>query len=409
MKLILGILFLCFFTATFAQSLEPVIEQNGVNNTNSNQLNSAPQPGSVQSNDVELEESIQVKKKTESKQKANTKTQAVSKESKSKDLSNEKVVKEQTISVSSTKFVSQKKQAATQITSRSPSAQQQEEMNTAVKNLELYAPQSFEYNYFKYVSGNYNISLFPYLEKAEKMKPDNIDVQIQLVAYYVITKQNEKAKTYLSKLFGFGKIDSDGLSYGANILASVPNNGYLLTHGFEDTYSVMYQQLILNTRNDVQLISLDFAQSEEYRKQLTSRGFYLPQNETIDNAFFQQLCKFNVNKKLYISMTFPKPYLQGIQDNLYVVGLTFAYRNDPISTFDDNKKLFDLTVRKYIDQEVVSDKAKSLSANYLPMLFVLRNHYFLENNQTKLKEVDSYIDKIGIYTNKRTKIESLKK
>jgi hypothetical protein len=399
MKLFSVILFSVLLTHLHAQSEEPSIEKNGV--TNSNNLNT---PIPVQPGVVEEERNESIEKTTILKEKEIKESRPISKASlKQKDANT------QTIQVSSAKFSTQKKQAATQVTSRSPSLQQQEEMNSVVQNLEQYAPQSFEYNYFKYVSGNYNTALFPYLEKAAQLKPDNIDVHVQLVAYYTITKQKEKAKNFLAKLFAAGKIDDDILNYTSSLLASVPKDGVLVTHGFDDTYGALYQQIIYNKRSDISIISLDFVQSETYQSELIKAGYSLPNSDVIDNNYFQQFCKFNVSKKLYVSMTFPKPYLQNLQENMFVVGLTFAYRNDPVSTFEDNKILFETVVRKHVDESVVSDKAKRLSSNYLPMLFLLRKQYFIDNNQVKLKEVDEYIDKIAIFTNKRSKIDSLKK
>ena len=53
-----------------------------------------------------------------------------------------------------TSFLKNKKLATTQITSRTPTLEQQAEMNTAIDFYKLNAPESFEYHYFTYVAGN---------------------------------------------------------------------------------------------------------------------------------------------------------------------------------------------------------------------------------------------------------------
>ena len=66
-------------------------------------------------------------------------------------------------------------------------------MDNLVESLEKNAPESFEYHYFKYVAGNYNVVLIDHLKKAEALRPTNSDVNIQIAAYYLIVKDSTNA------------------------------------------------------------------------------------------------------------------------------------------------------------------------------------------------------------------------
>jgi hypothetical protein len=415
MKKILFLLGIIFWTNIHCFSQSGVTNTEG--NSNSYQpenINAAPTPSNNSINEEkkrELKEvtieSEQLKKTSISKEKSvKTSTKMEGSSVKSKDVQT-KDAQINTESLKSTFYLNQSK-SNTQTTSRSPSTTQQAEMQKTVALFEKYAPESFEYHYFKYAAGNYDVSLFSHLEKAAKLKPEDSEVQIQLVAYYVIVNQKEKAKGILKKLKESKKISDDVLTYDLHILHSVPSNGTLLTHGFEDTYGVLYQQLMDGKRTDVKLISVDFLQSEHYRKSLVDEGYKFPSSSSINDSYFQQFCALNSHKNISISLTFPKPYLEKTIQKTYTLGLTFVYRNDPISTIEENKQLYEKHIAKHLSEAIVSEQGKALSSNYLPMLFVLRSHYFTVNNQTKLAEIDGFIDKIALQTNKKAKVSSLK-
>lgn len=291
---------------------------------------------------------------------------------------------------------------------RTPSTVQQKQMDEAVKQLEKADSKSFEFNFFKYVSGNYNTEWFKYLNEAEKIRPNNSDVQTQMAAYYLITGNDKTALAYMEKLVKSGRLSSEPITYAHDLLKSAPLNGVLVTHGFDDTYAVNYLQLKNGMRKDVQLISLDYLQSDSYRKLLLDKGFKLPGSKIIDVNFLNEFCKLNEAKNVSISMTTPKEYLKPMKSELYVVGLAFEYHSKEFNNYYMNDYLWNEELKKDLINHATSSKAKDLSANYLPMLLLLRKYYIQESDKDHIVEIDAAIDKVSVQCNKYQQVQKLK-
>lgn len=311
-------------------------------------------------------------------------------------------------SVSNT-FNYSKKQASLQRTQRSPSTSQQQDMNEAVDYFEQNSPNSFEYHYFKYVSGNYDVTLIDHLKKAEKMRPANSDVHVQMAAYYMIKNNVGDAKIYMEKLKASKRLGDEVISYAKDILYSVPDSGVLITHGFDDTYAAWYDQQVNGVRKDVRLISLDFLQSKDYRSQLVKEGFTMPSSTIINVSYLKEFCRLNSGKKLSISLTTPKEYFSPIQDKLYVTGLVFEYHASEFKNFDRNEELWSSELNKYLIDNATNEKGKKLTSNYLPMLFQLRAVYSEKGLNDKKAAIDKVIDKIGVQCKKYEQVQQLKR
>lgn len=303
-------------------------------------------------------------------------------------------------------FKSIKADASTQNTQRSPTAYQQNELNKTVLLYEQQAPNSFEFHYFKYVSGAYNVDLIEHLLAAEKLKPNNVDVQIQLAAYHFIKKEDTELKHNLGFLLKTKKIEPEILIYAEHLLTSVEKNGILVTHGFDDSYGVMYLQKVKAKRSDVTLISLDFMQSEYYRNRLKKEGFFIPEGTCIDVTYLKNFCEANTSKRLQLSMTFPSPYFKAIQQNLSILGLTFIYNNQEIDLSESNRKIYENGVKLNQVTNFQTDKCKKLSSNYLPFLLSIRQELQESKKDDQVKEIQSYIDKISIQAKLKQNVKS---
>ena len=195
------------------------------------------------------------------------------------------------------------------------------------------------------------------------------------------------------------KLEDEVLTYATDILNSVEEKGTLLTHGFDDTYSVMYLQTVKNLRSDVRLLSVDFMQSEYYRSELKKEGYTLPEGTVIDVAYLKKFCELNPSKKLQLSMTFPKPYLKEIVNDLQILGLTFAYRKEAGSLFEKNQSFYLNSFQPNKVTKYKTDKCKKLSSNYLPFLLSLEEGYEKEKDKAQLKEIRELIAKIKTQAN----------
>lgn len=309
-------------------------------------------------------------------------------------------------------FTTVRSEASHQSTSRSPSVNQQMQMNEVVADYAKNAPNSFEYHYFKYVSGNHNTEWVEHLKMAQQLKPKNLDVAVQLAAYHYITEDQKALKQELDQLFKAGKIERELLIYGEHLLSSVPQGAVLISHGFDDTYSALYVQEILSKRSDVTLISLDFIQSQTYRKNLVRKGFQLPKQLTVDVDYLAEFCRLNERKQLYLSMTIPKPYLQPLVKHLSVIGLAFKYGEELQMSYgyskreDDhsrNAQLWEAWSKNEVVYRYTQEEVKRLTSNYLPLLYALKAGYQARGDTEKLAGVDQAIEQITIQSKRYQK------
>lgn len=289
---------------------------------------------------------------------------------------------------------------------RTPLTTQQQKIEDLVSQLETAKPNSFEFHYFKYLSGNYNLDYLSHLTKAEELKPNNSDVHIQKIAANVIMGNSNLAKDYLKKILKSGRLNKELLYYSKDLLASIPKNGTLITHGFDDSYSAYYQSVVNQEREDVTIINLDFLQSETYRNKLKKEGYALPSGSVIDVAYFKSFCAKNSSKQLYVSMTVPKDYLKVVVNNLYVNGLTLHYATKKEDVFELNEKLWDNKLKKEtLNKTLTNSKVKKLSSNYLPMLVILQKGYELEGDEKKKKEITEKINDLAVQSNKTSSVK----
>lgn len=308
-----------------------------------------------------------------------------------------------------TQFKQVEMQSNVMRTQRTPTPIQQKTLNETVIILEKLNPKSFEYNFYKYVSGNHNTAWFSHLSAAEKLKPTNTDVQTQLAAYYLIMQNESQALNYLQKLVSVEKIGKEAVLLSHDVLESVPENGVLITHGVEDTYSCIYKQLKSKLRQDVQIVSLDLLQSETYRKNLMAKGFQLPNTQVIDIAYLTEFCRLNELKNVSLSMTLPKEYLTPIKANLYASGLVFEYHSNAYDNSSTNDFLWNEKFDKVLINNPTTAKGKELSANYLPMLIILQDYYGKIVEKESLDKVNDAIDIVAKNSNKQELVKKLTK
>ena len=164
-----------------------------------------------------------------------------------------------------------------------------------------------------------------------------------------------------------------------------------------------------NLRTDVTLISLDFLQSEVYQSNLKSKGYFIQNSKLIDVNYLKKFSTDNENKLISISLTTPKEYFQLIQEQLYVVGLAFEFHSQSFNNYYKNEYLWNEVLEKKITNSAQTDKAKSLSSNYLLMLLQLRDVYINQKETQKVKEIDKEIDRISIQSKKYEQVQKIKK
>lgn len=269
---------------------------------------------------------------------------------------------------------------------RTPLPAEQSEMDVKVKQLELISPNSWEYHLAYYAAGNYNLDRSPALEKAYQMNPENLEVQKQYVSLKYMKGDTVSAQEALSLMSVNDVITMEVESYTSDVLTSCSMNSTLITHGFEDTYGALFNQFSHQQRMDVNVVSLDFLQSPQYRKALEEKGYVLPKTTKIDVGYLSQFCYLNADKELFLSVTIPRTYLEPISKKLFPVGVTFQYANAPADDLPDRQEdMWFNQLNKYGLTE--GEQRSKFAMNYIPLLLYLERKYIQEGNEVLLLQV----------------------
>ncbi|MNJ84534.1 hypothetical protein D3C87_19910 [compost metagenome] len=296
-----------------------------------------------------------------------------------------------------------------QLYRRSPSDLESSKMKQSAQLYTDILPGSFEKHFYTYLVSKYNPKQFPELVQAAQLNPNKTEVQQELAVYGFATNNQQLADSVTLQMISQNKITTGVLDYATDLVNSVPSNGTLLLHGYTELIPANFEKNNLN-RSDIELISVDLMQSVDYQQNLSAKGFVMPNSTYIDTAFVQEFCSLNVSKNIYLSMSFPKEYFQGISGSLNPVGLTFGYKLK--SHFDYNawnSNLIQSVWQKNklgISQDVQSD---ALSANYLPALISIERLYQEYNKTEEAKEMSALILNVATRARKTGQLSKIKR
>ncbi|WP_343632501.1 hypothetical protein [Fluviicola sp.] len=296
-----------------------------------------------------------------------------------------------------------------QLTRRSASP---EEIMNMKQGAQIYAnmlPGSFEKHFYTYLLSKYDPKKFPELREAAKLEPDKTEVQQELAVFGVAVNDQELADSVARQMIAQNKISTGLLTYATDMVNSVPANGTLLLHGYTELIPVNFEKNVQG-RADLQLVSVDLLQSPAYQASLAEQGFIMPNSTFVDTAFVQSFCALNTSKNLYLSMSFPKEYFEGITSSLNTVGLTFAY--DQSTSLDYNAWNISLVETKWKKYElgIVKDQqSDALSANYLPALLSVSRLYEEYNKTEDVKEINHIIQGVATRARKTAQLSKIKR
>lgn len=257
-------------------------------------------------------------------------------------------------------------------------------------------------------NSNYDLSNSTQLFSLAQQQPENIAVQKQLMAYYVITNQNDQFDSIAQKVSIKENRQEADYAYFEDVCSSVGENSTLILHGVTD-FNLNFQTRDCYSTKNIELISFEYLPSKNYQQQLINKGFVLPKTSEYNPEYIKEFCELNQSKNIYLSMTFPKEYFKPIQKNIVPVGLTFhyGYTSDPNGT---NVQLWEKDWKTSITADKMTSFSDGLSRNYIPTLLVLRNYYKQLGFLNEVTLINEKIDLIGKRAglNQQT-IESLKK
>lgn len=413
-----------FFLLLFINLLNSGFSQGKIENTNQNNAPAIPSTvtNSVNSGNTYYLDTIQIipiesdkdvksmqleEKKSQPKSNSSVKNKSRAKSDNDAFFESEK--KEETSGLESSTAVAAQQfsliylKTRMQDTRRSPTIEQQAQLDKTVENLKNINQSSFDYHLKKFIAGNYNLDLKDHLTNAYIQNSTNSEVLNQMVAVSIIESDTSNTNFLLNQLIDNKILDQSYIDYGNDILVSAPTNSTLITHSFNDSYGVLFNQFSNSIRPDVTIIDLDFCQSTHYRKQLEKKGYKIPANTVVDTAFFFDFLKLNSSKPIAISLTLPKNYFQNAPIDLYTNGLVFTNIYDSESNVD----LYENKMNKKVMAQN-SGTSKKLALNYLPVLFDIRKKYSELKQTEKVREVDKLIDSIAKSSKKENQINNMK-
>jgi hypothetical protein len=263
-----------------------------------------------------------------------------------------------------------------QISSRSPSVESQKVMDSEVEQLRNIDDESFEYHLYNYVSGNYDVTRQESLYRAEAIDGNNQEVQRLIVANSIATGDDNATRKGLVKLVNNGTLSKETISYTDDVLESAKGNEILITHGTNDSYGTIYNQLIQGpVFNSICIVSLDLLKSSSYRELIKGKGVKVPNREVVDIQFFIEMCNLNSNKGISISMTFPLEYLKPMASQLVPYGLVLRTGKQKPLCASDLDDLWNQGFNKKNLNEYTSPESRNYAKNYRPTKVILKKFH----------------------------------
>lgn len=287
---------------------------------------------------------------------------------------------------------------------KTPTVTQQQQMEMQLKAIEQINKNSFEYHLLNYQVGNYDFSRVKSLEKAAKIKPNDIAVLKEFSAFSYIMKDEKELAKYLNSLNAMRVFSIDLELFAANLLKSLPNNSILITHGENDTYPLLIQQIIRNVRKDVEIISLEHLQSMEYRKRLKNEGFMIPNNAVVDTDFFREFMELNTRKAIVAAPSLPVAYLSK-GEKLNSTGLGYYLFQNSDKNFNTSR--YEKELKSLITMHANRGSGSDVISNYLPYLFDVRNEYLKKSDIKSIEEIEILILRIAELSNKQKQVKAL--
>lgn len=137
-----------------------------------------------------------------------------------------------------------------------------------VDEMEKNVPDSYEMNFVRWLNGNNDQSLFPYLEKAHQLSPQSPEPLMALIFYYEIKGDYTQRNKSIEKYYALGDYSPGLLNYSYNLLAGLDSDAIVFTEGDKDTEAILLLGQGKKYRQDVQLLNVNLLLMNEYRERV---------------------------------------------------------------------------------------------------------------------------------------------
>lgn len=281
-------------------------------------------------------------------------------------------------------------------------------LKTIIDEMEKKIPNSFEFNYLKWLNSGNDLSQFKYLEKAYALDPEREETYTDFISTYEMLMLPEKRDEFAQKLFEKGGVSPGYLNYNYNVLMSLKPNAIVLTVGDNDTYPLWILQAQFGIRKDVQVINLSMLYVDEYFKKLSSKlqFEYLNPMESYENAkiyvntIVKRIANNALKRPVYTALTVDEKFTKPVANELYLVGLAYEYS---LEKFDNiavlKKNMEQQFALDYLQLQFYKDNAlesiKYANGNYLVPMITLYEHYKLSNQNDEAKHWQKLIELVA--------------
>lgn len=271
-------------------------------------------------------------------------------------------------------------------------------LKSIVDGMEKNVPNSFEYNFVKWANGGNNDSLFPFLEKAHQLIPNNPEVIMSLIFYYEIKGDYSQRNKNIQEYYNLGEYSPGLLNYSYNMLSGLEKNAILFTEGDKDTEAALLLQYGKGYRPDVQILNVNLVLNKEYRDHVFKElGVeMLNFDPLLNNDNFEMFHKVIVehvsknkgNRPVYVAVNVRDVYITPIIKNLYITGLAYQYSTGNI----DNIPLLKMNIEQnyaidylkvYFPHDISFGNVNSMNENYILPFSELSNYYALDGDNIK--------------------------
>lgn len=261
-------------------------------------------------------------------------------------------------------------------------------LDAIVDNVRQAHPES----YAQYVLENVNRRMTsthpPYedhMEEAIRMRPDNIRLYPDYVAYLLTQGKNDLLYDILQRWYASGEYSPSLLGYAYNEMIGMDANGIIFVNGDVPTYSKLIVAQGKGLFPSITVVCISLLWDDTYRHTIC-RQLGIPEFEAFgttqtDPAAWEEAFELHIirytGRPTYFSSMMPVP---SFSDRLYSEGLVYRYSEKPYDNLSMKKRNYELGyLTDYLYEplypETYGASATRLNLNYIPCLKSLLDHY----------------------------------
>lgn len=267
--------------------------------------------------------------------------------------------------------------------SRSISNEEKKRLKSLLNKIDQRTPC---FNQMNFLVSEFDMKLYPKFKASLTENSTSLLIKLDIGAS-IVKSDTENGIRQFEQLLKRNEYSETTLQFYRDVLNSVPNNGFLITHSFEDTYCLWYLQHKKGVRNDVKLVSLQLLTSDKYRANIALK---LSASKKVDIDFLGELLSSNEDKNISISSTVPKSYLNTHLERLFPVGLVFVYTKQDFNYFENNDLLKEFMPT--IEDLIVMKNKRVM--NYIPMIKVKSIVHKRQNEESAYVMMQDLITRI---------------